>query len=203
MQQRLAESFWALPPAYHPGPLLTLVVSQTLAHGIREGIKVAAAPLITDFPIILLALWAGSRLAKSALPLGILSVMGALYVGFLAWESFKLKISDQGAAQAPRSMRKGILTNLMNPHPYLFWMTVGTPLLLRTWTAGPWGAVLWLSGFYLMLVGAKIGLSVVVGYSRKFLYGKVYLWLNRFLGLVLLFFAILLAKDGVRLILGG
>ena len=27
-----------------PGPLLTLVISETLKHGVKEGIKVAASP---------------------------------------------------------------------------------------------------------------------------------------------------------------
>jgi len=40
-----------------PGPLLTLVVSQTLRYGVREGIKIAIAPIFTDLPIILAALW--------------------------------------------------------------------------------------------------------------------------------------------------
>ncbi|MEI6633029.1 MAG: hypothetical protein WCP22_04325 [Chlamydiota bacterium] len=40
-----------------PGPLLALVVSQTLAHGVREGVKVAFVPLVTDLPVILIALF--------------------------------------------------------------------------------------------------------------------------------------------------
>ncbi len=184
-----------------PGPLLTLVVSQTLTHGVREGCKVAAAPLMTDLPIILLALWIGSALAARPLPLGILSMAGACYIGFLAWESLNIKMADQTDARAAKSMTRGIMTNLLNPHPYLFWITVGTPLLLKTWDSGPLGAGLWLLGFYLMLVGAKIGISILVGYSRKFLYGRAYLWLNRILGLVLFFFALNLAKDGLTLIM--
>ena len=35
-----------------PGPLLTLIVQQTVRHGVREGVKVAAVPLITDVPIV-------------------------------------------------------------------------------------------------------------------------------------------------------
>lgn len=36
-----------------PGPLLALVASETLRHGVRAGVRVALAPLITDLPIIL------------------------------------------------------------------------------------------------------------------------------------------------------
>ena len=46
---------YGLSAGFSPGPLMALVISQTLKHGIREGAKVAVAPLITDLPIILLA----------------------------------------------------------------------------------------------------------------------------------------------------
>ena len=39
-----------------PGPLLTLVISETLKHNRKEGIKVAIALTITDLPIVLITL---------------------------------------------------------------------------------------------------------------------------------------------------
>ena len=38
-----------------PGPLLALVISETLKHGKKEGIKIALTPFITDLPAILLS----------------------------------------------------------------------------------------------------------------------------------------------------
>jgi len=37
---------------FAPGPLLTLVISESLQHGVKSGAKVALAPIITDLPII-------------------------------------------------------------------------------------------------------------------------------------------------------
>lgn len=39
-----------------PGPLLALVVRASLRHGRGAGLQVAASPLVTDLPIIILAL---------------------------------------------------------------------------------------------------------------------------------------------------
>ncbi len=78
-----------------PGPLSALVVSQTLSYGIREGIKVAAAPLITDLPISLLAVLVGSRIASRPVPLGLLSLLGAIYICYLGWECLGIRIGDQ------------------------------------------------------------------------------------------------------------
>jgi len=54
-----------------------------------------------------------------------------------------------------------------------------------------------------MLVGSKMGIALLTGYSRQFLHGRGYLWLNRSLGLVLLFFALVLLKDGLSMIMAG
>jgi threonine/homoserine/homoserine lactone efflux protein len=180
-----------------PGPLLTLVIAQSMTYGMAEGVKVAVAPLVTDLPIIVAALLLGSRLVENPLPLGLLSLAGAAYLCYLAWESLKIQPVPQNRdSRAPRSVRRGVLTNFLNPHVYLFWTTVGTPLLYKAWKANPAGSALWLAGFYIMLVGTKVTLAVLVGRWNRLLQGRSYIWLNRIMGAALLFFAGVLVRDG-------
>ena len=54
-----------LSAGFAPGPLLTLVISETLQHDIKSGIKIALAPIITDLPIIILTLFILSKLIKN------------------------------------------------------------------------------------------------------------------------------------------
>ncbi len=184
-----------------PGPLLTLVVSQALHYGVKEGAKVALAPMITDLPIILVAIWLMAQFKAATWPVGLISIMGSCYVIYLAWGSFRSRSADDEATSLPAdSLKKGTLVNLLNPHPYLFWLTVGTPLILKAWDTNPMAPILWIIGFYSMLIGSKIGLAVIVGRTRTFLKSSGYLWVNRSLGLILLFFAVILAKDGWRLL---
>jgi threonine/homoserine/homoserine lactone efflux protein len=68
-----------------PGPLLALVISQTLSYGKKEGTKVALAPLITDTPIIFATFLVGARFAGDSPVLGLLSLAGTVYIGYLAW----------------------------------------------------------------------------------------------------------------------
>jgi len=49
-----------------PGPLLTLVISETLQHDIKSGVKVALAPFITDLPIIILTVCGSLKNSSSA-----------------------------------------------------------------------------------------------------------------------------------------
>jgi threonine/homoserine/homoserine lactone efflux protein len=56
-------AFLGLSCGLAPGPLLALVVAQTLRHGPREGCKIALTPLVTDAPIIVVALVVAAGLA--------------------------------------------------------------------------------------------------------------------------------------------
>ena len=63
-----------------PGPLLALVIAQTLRHNVGEGLKVTLAPLLTDLPIIVGALFLLQRVAAVSMLLGALALVGGGYV---------------------------------------------------------------------------------------------------------------------------
>jgi threonine/homoserine/homoserine lactone efflux protein len=190
-----------LSSGFSPGPLLALIISQTLQHGIKEGIKVAVAPLITDFPILLLSLFVLSRLANFRSILGVISLIGGLFVLKLAYDSIrtkKLAIALQDTE--PKSLSKGALVNALNPNPYLFWLTVGAPMIIKIWTESPFTAIMFVVSFLGCLVGAKIFVAALVGKSRHLLSDRIYGYLMRVLGVLLIVFAILLFKDGLDLL---
>ena len=51
-----------LAAGFSPGPLTFLIISETLRHGLRAGMKVSLAPVVTDLPIIVLAVLLLDRL---------------------------------------------------------------------------------------------------------------------------------------------
>jgi threonine/homoserine/homoserine lactone efflux protein len=182
-----------------PGPLLALVISQTLRFGTAEGLKVATAPLISDLPIVLAALFLLSHLADFSVLLGIISLAGGGYVGYLAWESLR---ADPAALRStevqPKSWKRGAVVNFLNPHPYLFWLTVGGPLVIRAYRDNPLSPWLFVLGFYVMLVGAKLAIAAATGRFRGFLSGPVYRGAIRLIGLVLGAFGLLLVWEGIQ-----
>ena len=182
-----------------PGPLLALVVTQTFRFGTAEGLKVAAAPLVTDLPIVLASVFVLAKVATGGTVLGVISVAGGAYVCYLAWESLRtgpVKLPPETAD--PRSWKRGALVNFFNPHPYLFWMTVGGPLVLRAWREDPTSPWLFILGFYGTLVGSKLAIAAAAGRFRGFLTGGVYRALIRLLGVMLAVFGVLLFWDGIR-----
>jgi threonine/homoserine/homoserine lactone efflux protein len=90
------------------------------------------------------------------------------------------------------------LANLLNPHPWLFWLTVGTATLAKAMAASGLAAAAFLGAFYLMLVGSKLLLALMAGRSREWLAGRPYRWVMRALGVLLAVFAALLFREGLK-----
>jgi threonine/homoserine/homoserine lactone efflux protein len=84
------------------------------------------------------------------------------------------------------------VANALNPHPYLFWATIGGPALVSGWRISPWYALAFLVPFYALLVGSKMLVAWLV--SRQ-VGGLSMAWYRRLLvgcGLLMLGMGILL-----------
>jgi threonine/homoserine/homoserine lactone efflux protein len=196
-----AGTLLGLASGFAPGPLLVLVVAETLRHDVRAGIKVAIAPLITDVPIIVISLLVLNRLAHFKTILGGISILGGLFILYLGYESIKTKgLEFNLPPSISNSFKKGVITNALNPHPYIFYVTVGAPIIFKATKQNFALAFLFIGSFLIFLVGSKVILAMVVERSRAFLKGPVYIGLMRILGALLLFFSIILFRDGLRLL---
>jgi len=187
-----------LTAGFSPGPLSTLVITQTLRHGLKEGVKVAVAPLMTDLPIIAASLLLLSRAAHNENILGVISLAGGVYVLYLAVETFRIRgfeLPDETVA--PRSLMKGVMTNFLSPSPYLFWTTVGTSMISRSWKNGALAPAVFVLSFLFVLVTSKMTLAFIAGRSRGFLSGNGYVLTMRILSLALAFFSLMLLNDGL------
>ncbi len=184
-----------------PGPLLTLVISETLRHNIRAGIKVAVAPLATDAPIVLCTFFVLSRLADVKPLLGVISLLGGVFIAYVAWETITIRgVEADIDAVRPHSLKKGIVTNFLSPHPYMFWLAIGSPTLVKAADMNIIYCIMFISGFYACIVGSKIAVAVAVGKFRSFLQSRTYIYTIRFLGAVLIVFSALFIVDGLKLL---
>ena len=102
-----------------------------------------------------------------------------------------------------QALAKGVFANLFNPSPYLFWLAIGTPLLLRAHRIGIAATVCFLGVFYTALVGSKGLLAVLVSRSREVLQGRLMAWVNRMLGLLLITYAVVFLRRGLDLLAAG
>ena len=180
-----------------PGPLLALVAHETLRHGVRAGIAVALAPLLTDAPIILATLWLLKSLAEQNVVLAILSLSGGGYLLWLGIDGLRFQGADLAPNSPAGSLRRGVMANFLNPNPWLFWLTVGAPIIVEAWQgAGELAVGAFVAAFYILLIGSKIALALVLGRGRRILRDKGYIILMRGLGLLLLVYALLFLSEG-------
>jgi threonine/homoserine/homoserine lactone efflux protein len=148
-----------------PGPLMALVVAAALERGFAAGARVAVAPLITDAPIVAL-----SALVLSGLPdevLAGLSFAGAAFVLVLAADALRTAPGEGPEPTAGTDLRRGAIANALSPHPWLFWIAVGGPLLVDAARDEPAAAVGFLVAFYSLLIGTKLVLAALVAAGRN------------------------------------
>lgn len=180
-----------------PGPLLAVVIRATLEGGFAAGARVAMGPFLTDLPIIAFA-----ALLAAALPEVALAALGIAGGAFLVWLGVEALREDpapvEAAAGGPGatsgSLRRGAVVNLLNPHPWVFWIAVGVPILGDGTTVE---AAVFLVAFYAMLVGSKLVVAALLAAGReRLLRGAGYRWALRASGVLLLVAGVALAVEG-------
>jgi threonine/homoserine/homoserine lactone efflux protein len=182
-----------------PGPLLTLVVSSTLERGFGAGFRVALAPVITDAPIILLALLVLRELPPSWLAL--VATLGGCLVIYVGIET--LRIRDRGRQTASEAggntldLWRGALVNLLNPHPWIFWVTVQGPMLIEGWRRNPLTGISFVAAFYLAIVTSKVCIAWIVDRGRQALTDRWYRGLLSACGISLVGLGALLVVKGL------
>ena len=186
-----------------PGPMLGLVISQTPRHGWRAGNLVALAPLFTDIPIIVLLV-----VILGHVPLAVLNwlaLVGGAFVIYLGIETVRAvgsELTINTKAGSGRVLLSAVATNFLNPHPYLFWATVGSALLFQSYAVGGITASLaFLISFYALLVGAKLSIALLVSRSQSWLTGRAYRLLVVGSGALLVGLGMLLIWEGLKHIL--
>ena len=178
-----------------PGPLLTLVITATLERGFGAGLRVALAPFVTDLPIILVTLLFLNSLPDVAV-VG-LTLAGGLFVLYLGVETVRAApnatLATDSSLGSQQDLWKGALVNMLSPHPWLFWLTVGGPLVLQLGQRSLVSAGLFLAGFYGLLVGSKIFVAWAIASGRRYLSERWYRRLLALAGLALIALGLLLA----------
>ncbi|MCW3985660.1 MAG: LysE family transporter [Candidatus Bathyarchaeota archaeon] len=193
--------FFGLVAGVSPGPLLALVFSETLKFGRREGVKVAISPLVTDVPIVLFVLFVLSNLIGYGFVVGVVSLFGAGYLVYLGVENLRVRVGEFEVKLGRKdALRRGVVANFLSSSPYLFWLSIGGPIIFKSLDVHFSAMVLFVLGFYSLLVGSKIGIALIVDKSKVFLESKYYLWVVRALGIVLILFSLIFVKDGLALI---
>lgn len=183
--------------AVSPGPIMLLIISETLRGGIRSGWSVAVAPLITDIPFIIISILLAKSIGSFEPLVGVISLIGAGFLIFLAYQNITVQIEDlQKPSSGSRSLLKGITLNLVSPYLYIFWFSVALPVFARGNVLG--------SGFFaaallISAVGSMMILATLVAFIRNRFLDYLH-WIIRGLSVLLFLVAVMFIREGIRLL---
>lgn len=113
-----------------PGMDMAFVLGSTLVDGLRGGVAAVAGIVVGGVAHTAMAAL-GVGLALQAVPqlLTVLLVAGALYLGWIGWALLRGasalgEVGDQASRPWGATLRRGLLTCLLNPKAYLFMIAV-------------------------------------------------------------------------------
>jgi threonine/homoserine/homoserine lactone efflux protein len=154
-----------------PGPFQTYLISQTLSQGWRRTWIAAFAPLVSDGPIVALAL-----LVLSQVPdwfQRVLQIAGGVFVLYLAWGAYKTwrafaPEADAAPQTGPRSLLRAATMNALSPGPYLFWSLAIGPLIVTTWRDNAPNAISIVLAFYVAMISLNFAVVLLFGQAARF-----------------------------------
>ena len=174
-----------------PGPLLTMVIRETLSGGLRAGVRTAAAPIFTDGPLVIVSLLAAGWISTQPTILIAISILGAGYLLKMGLECFTIEPppSDLAGVDVSDSFKRGILTNLLNPNVYIFWFLIGGPLMASVADEEPLAPVAYALTFLVSIIMVKSLIALAFDRTRGNLSHSTYKAVLSLCGLAMIVFA--------------
>lgn len=162
---------FAFAAAVQPGPLFAFLVSQVSRLGWRHTLPAALSPLLSDVSIVIVVLFALSRLPSWFTR--VLQIAGGLLLLYLAFRAYRRWRGSVAAEEAvkkesvPKGVLQAALVNILNPGPYLGWGLIMGPMVLKGWREAPANAIALVVAFYSTMVVCLAGIIVLFGAARN------------------------------------
>ena len=185
-----------------PGPLLTMVIREPLSGGIRAGLGPAAAPIITDGPLVIISLFAAAWIATNPSALLVITLAGAIFLAQMGYECFGLEPPnmDEDAPPPTGSFLRGVITNLLNPNVYVFWFLIGGPLMASAADEEILAPIAYAITFLVTIMLTKAAIAYAIHRASGNISAIVYRRLLTICGLVMIGFAFYYAMEAYGLL---
>ena len=185
-----------------PGPLLTMVIRETLSGGLRAGLWTAAAPIFTDGPLVIFSLFAAAWIATNPSALLVITLAGAIFLAQMGYECFGLEPPnmDEEAPPPTGSFLRGVFTNLLNPNVYVFWFLIGGPLMASAADEEILAPIAYAITFLVTIMLTKAAIAYAIHRASGNISAIVYRRLLAICGLVMIGFALYYAMEAYGLL---
>ena len=173
-----------------PGPMFAVTVAKSLKSP-WAGVKISLGHAVIEVPLILLVFFGLAQFFENEVVQLVLGVLGGAMIIWMATGLFRSRkaMAQEGKDTPYSAFMAGILMSGLNPFFLVWWVTIGSLLLMNFLEAvGTWGLPLfiivhWLCDFvWLSLV------SFSIYRTRRFWGQKAQEWVFIILSLALLYF---------------
>jgi threonine/homoserine/homoserine lactone efflux protein len=182
-----------------PGPMFTVTLAKSLKSP-WAGVLVSLGHAVIEVPLILLVYFGLVNFFQNEIVKLVLSVLGG---GMIVWMGIDLfrarrKLAREGRDTSYNAFVAGILMSGLNPFFLVWWVTVGSLLLMNFLDAvGSWGLPFFIIVHWLCdLVWLSI-VSVTIYKTHSFWGEKWQEWVFIILSLVLLYFGVQFIVKGI------
>jgi len=148
-----------------PGPFVAAISARAAAYGFRSGFAMAAGASCAEVIFVGLAIFGLAALAEAnGWALEILKYVGAAWLIWLGWGliSGRAEAFSEGAPPSPgpawRSFLNGLLINLGNPKPALFYAAIFPGFFDMS-------QINWIDGLVIIALTLPIGLACDMAYA--------------------------------------
>lgn len=181
-----------------PGPLGIFVIHQTMSKGNLHGFFASLAPIITDGPIIILTLLLTQQFNDLSWFVSAVSICGALYLAYISYRIYGAQSGFDSAVTnlSDSSLRTAIKINVLNPAPYIFWLTIGSSYLS---VGSKFEVVIFIVCLSVSLCATKFGVAVLIKKLGEKFNARVYSIILKALALPLIFFSVRLFYSGISI----
>jgi threonine/homoserine/homoserine lactone efflux protein len=194
-----------LAVAAMPGPIIILMIAETLRKGYLAGLSVVLGPITVDALVMIpLAMILQTALVLKPVQIGI-GVAGSVFLVFIGYNTIRhaygepVKVPDAESSSNGQSIflssyRKSLVAHLLNPFGYVFWVTAGSSFIKQAISSvGLVGAVLFPVSFWLGALVIEVIALFFSARGKEVLSSAAYRTVLYACGIILVSFGILLA----------
>ena len=169
----------ALSGAIMPGPLLTVVISESLKHGHKTGPLMSLGHALLEVITLVLLLFSFNQLVKEPVIIKVISLTGSfiLFVTGIKMLAALSELEVEVKAVERKAMGlvfAGFWMSVINPYFAIWWLTIGLGLILSAQKAGWLAVVFFFLGHILADFAWYSFISSTITRGRNFLTGPLY-----------------------------
>ncbi|MCL4395088.1 MAG: LysE family translocator [Chloroflexi bacterium] len=206
----LAGSWWLIgfTGAMMPGPVTTLVVTETARRGFIAGPLVTLGHVLLEAAMVVALLFGLGDVIKADAVAGAIGIVGGLFLLWMgydiirnAWQgrvSLSVSRSDEAVKSSPsrNPIVAGVLTSISNPYWLLWWATVGAAYLVTFRAFGVAGIIAFYVGHTLADWVWNDVVAFAMATGRRAMNDRIYR------GILIVCGAFLIATSGYFLVSG-